>query len=87
MPKYEENLPRLAYDVISYQQKLLVTHRRTLAPLVEQEASTHLHTYRRALSNGIIEARGHIRRIKGILRARGVVDDQPNDGDDSNPSA
>ena len=67
-------------DDIKRQQTLLATYRRTLSILLEQRA-THGAAYAPpATVSGIIEARGQIAQIKGVLRSWGVaVDDNPND--------
>lgn len=82
--QHQKNLPKLTDETIATQQKLLATHRRTLATLVEQEAK-HTSAYvPPSIVHGIIEARSHIRHIKKFLRDSGVVvDDQPSDVDES----
>ena len=67
-------------DDIKHQQTLLTTYRRTLAILLEQRAAHGAAYAPPAMVSGIIEARGQIAQIKGVLRGWGVaIDDDPND--------
>src|SRR5437868_14569908 len=70
----------LSQDHIDEQQKLLATHRATLAILLRQKAQ-HTEAYTPpAIEHGIREARADIRRIKEALRDWGeTVEDYPND--------
>ena len=69
-------------DDIKRQQTLLAAYRRTLAILLEQRAAHGAAYAPPATVGGIIEARGQIARIKGVLRSWGVAtDDDPNDAE------
>ena len=69
-------------DDIKRQQTLLATYRRTLGILLEQRAAHGAAYAPPATISGIIEARGQIAQIKGVLRGWGVaVDDDPNDAE------
>ena len=71
-------------DDIKRQQTLLATYRRTLGILLEQRAAHGAAYAPPATISGIIEARGQIARIKGVLRGWGVaMDDEPNDAEAS----
>lgn len=69
-----------ADEVIVDQQRLLITHRRTLAILLQQKAQLTSAYTPPGIISGIAEAREHIRHIKQALREWGVtVDEEPND--------
>src|SRR5439155_15864228 len=72
-------------EEIDAQQQLLETHRRTLARWIGQWATFGLHTPPHVFE-GIDQARGEIRRVKGILRGWGVaVVDHPDDEPSNSP--
>lgn len=75
-------------DIIE-QQRLLQTHRRTLAHYLNQQAILGTAYTPPGVAHGIIEARENIRSIKKTLRGWGMhVDDLPNEEDtitDSTP--
>jgi uncharacterized protein YjbI with pentapeptide repeats len=65
---------------IARQQKLLATHRRTLAHYIDQLAIVGAAHARPEITHGIAEARANIARVKDILRTSGVaVADHPDD--------
>lgn len=76
----------LSPEEIAEQQQLLVTHRRTLAIYLKQQAMLGRAYSPPALINGIEEARNNIRRIKRRLNAAGVViPDDPDDDSFTSP--
>jgi hypothetical protein len=76
----QESPSKPTTEVIADQQKLLMTHRRTLAILLEQQAQHTTAYVPTSIVHGIAEARDHIRQIKATLHSWGVtVDDQPNE--------
>jgi hypothetical protein len=67
-------------EEIADQQKLLETHRRTLATYLVRRAKLGEAHIPPEIEHGIADARNEIRRIKGILRVWDVtVEDLPND--------
>jgi TIR domain len=68
-------------DEIEQQQQLITTYRRTLASLLQQAAQYGGESFAPPITtNGIPEARVHIRHAKRALRGWHVtVDDHPND--------
>lgn len=74
-------------DDIQSQLQLLKTHRTTLAHYLEQRAMHSAAYAPPSITQGIIQSRSEIRRIKAILREWGVsVDDMPNDEEHTNLS-
>jgi nucleoside phosphorylase len=77
-------------EAIAQQQRLLATHRRTLAILLDQQAQ-HTPAYAPpSIAHGIAEARAQILRIKAALRGWGQpAEDEPNDApaDSARPTA
>jgi hypothetical protein len=70
----------LSAEEISGQQKLLATHRRTLAHELQRLSILTTAHAPPEITHGIDEARASIARVKGILRASGVqVQDHPDD--------
>jgi hypothetical protein len=70
-------------DDITDQQRLLATHRRTLAVLVQQHAEFGMAFVPPHIVHGIREARERIRQCKATLRSwNQSVEDLPNDDDE-----
>src|SRR3954453_341413 len=69
-----------SHDEIEQQQRLLVTHRATLAVYLERLASRGFAHVPPEVIHGIHEARLHIRHNKAILRDWNItVEDHPDD--------
>ncbi len=69
----------LDQEEVDNQQKLLETHRRTLADWLEQQAKFSSFTPPHD-RHGIREAREEIQRIKAVMHNAGIkVEDRPND--------
>jgi hypothetical protein len=67
---------------IAHQQNLLDIYRRNLSHYLRQQAALGEAYAPPAVTNGILEARTNIKRIKQILRGWNVsVQDHPDDGD------
>jgi hypothetical protein len=69
-------------EAVDNQQKLLATHRQTLAFLLQQRAAHSSASSPVSILNGIVEARQGIERCKAVLRSWGLAaGDDPSDSE------
>jgi len=70
-------------EAVDNQQKLLATHRQTLAFLLQQRAAYGSASAPVSILNGVLEARRGIERCKAVLRSWGLAaEDDPSDSDE-----